>query len=534
MTISVTKDDLDIKTPDTVKISMEPRVPVFDPTLGIPVPPPPIQQPMPVHRLVTIGDSLTHGFQSGAILNTHISYPAIIAHELGWGSQFRFPTYNGQGGIPFNLEFLIRELEERYGSKLNWWEVAPAAFFIRNHMDRVEDHWETGPGSRLPQQSLLNHNLAVYGWDLRDALSKTFNDCAESMKKPTSNFLDQIVENANDRAALRVLNYSNRDLSPLNAALELSKQQPMQGNVQGDGIETLIVWLGANNALASVTNLDVVWSDRNPGSYTDLKAKNNFTVWDPKDFVAELGEVVKAVKKIKARNVIFGTVPHVTIAPIARGVGSKLRKGSRYFPHYTRPWISDRNFNPTKDPCITGQEARAIDCAIDMYNDAITEAVRDARNNNLNWHLVDVCGILDRLAYRRYANDPDAQPKWWSPYPMPQELIDLKDGPPDSRFYTSSSLGRLTGGFFSLDGVHPTTIGYGIVAQEFIRAMELAGVVFNQQDGKTKRTGPIRVDFQRLIRMDTLISNPPNALSSTMGFLDWADEHLSWIKRIWA
>ena len=33
---------------------------------------------------MTIGDSLTHGFQSGAIYNTQISYPRIIAWEMGW------------------------------------------------------------------------------------------------------------------------------------------------------------------------------------------------------------------------------------------------------------------------------------------------------------------------------------------------------------------------------------------------------------------------------------------------------------------
>ncbi len=37
------------------------------------------------HRLVVIGDSLTHGFQSGAIYNTELAYGAIVAHELGVG-----------------------------------------------------------------------------------------------------------------------------------------------------------------------------------------------------------------------------------------------------------------------------------------------------------------------------------------------------------------------------------------------------------------------------------------------------------------
>ncbi|MFH7026708.1 MAG: hypothetical protein ACHBN1_15170 [Heteroscytonema crispum UTEX LB 1556] len=61
------------------------------------------------------------------------------------------------------------------------------------------------------------------------------------------------------------------------------------------------------------------------------------------------------------------------------------------------------------------------------------------------------------------------------------------------------------------DGIHPTTISYGIIAQEVIKIMQLAGVKFYQNDGKTERTGEIKVDFQRLIAADTLISRtPPN------------------------
>ena len=53
----------------------------------------------PRHRLVTIGDSLTHGFQSGAIFNTDLSYPALIARELGWYDEFRRPKLHRLGRL---------------------------------------------------------------------------------------------------------------------------------------------------------------------------------------------------------------------------------------------------------------------------------------------------------------------------------------------------------------------------------------------------------------------------------------------------
>jgi hypothetical protein len=67
---------------------------VEDPTLGITVAN--AWQGAPVHRLVTIGDSLSQGYASGAVYQTDLSYSAIIADELGWDG-LRYPRYGGPG-----------------------------------------------------------------------------------------------------------------------------------------------------------------------------------------------------------------------------------------------------------------------------------------------------------------------------------------------------------------------------------------------------------------------------------------------------
>jgi hypothetical protein len=142
----------------------------------------------------------------------------------------------------------------------------------------------------------------------------------------------------------------------------------------------------------------------------------------------------------------------------------------------------------------------------------------------------DVGGLLDRLAQRRYIDDPVARPPWWQPYPLPPELRALTPVP-DSRFLTGDGKGgRATGGLFSLDGVHPTTVGYGILAQELIRVMRRAGVEFRHPDGSV-RPDPVTVDFTRLIRRDTLITRPPQNLTSGLAIVGWADEALDIINR---
>ncbi|NEP28828.1 MAG: hypothetical protein F6K49_45465, partial [Moorea sp. SIO3I6] len=95
------------------------------------------------------------------------------------------------------------------------------------------------------------------------------------------------------------------------------------------------------------------------------------------------------------------------------------------------------------------------------------------------------------------------------------------------RFFRSDATGRTSGGLFSLDGIHPTTIGYGIVAQELITMMQQqAGVKFYRKDGRTERHDPVKINFQRLIALDTLIYDPPKSLSSSLKWLDWLDQNL--------
>ena len=518
--------------PDDVVIRSEARRPETDPTLGIPVTID--RQGTPRHRLVTIGDSVTQGFQSGAIFKTSLSYPAIIANAMGWG-QFRYPTYDSPGGgLPLNLESLARQLEQRFGDKLDWFELPAALAFGQGYLDQIEDYWERGAGSIPPEpKSPINHNLAVYGWDLRNTLSRNADVIQAVLKaRPAKdNFLGEVVENHNERTAIRVLN-SARDpignaLSPVQAAAQLGREGSDTGTGNTtDGIETLIVAIGANNALGSILTFSVVWSDV---GYDNMTLNDKYTVWRPIHFQAELDRLVAEVKQIQARHVIFSTVPHVTIAPYARGVDRKVSPTSRYFPFYTLPWISDVAFTPNKHPHLTEQDARAVDSAIDQYNESITAAVRSARQAGKDWYLFDLCGLLDRIAYRRYLTPESAaaKPSWWDAvggkYELPAVLQALQPEL-DSRFFSADANGRIQGGIFALDGIHPTTVGYGIVAQEFIKVMQRAGVKFYGSDGITERQGEVKLDFQRLLALDTLVSNPPRSIASDLALLRWLDE----------
>ena len=519
-------------TPEGLEIRFKPRRPQFDPKLNIDVETD--RRGAPRNRLVTIGDSVTHGFMSAAIFRTDLSWPAIVAFELGELDRFRRPVYeppSGPGGIPLNIERALRSFESRFGSKLDWHEIVRAAKWLHGYLDEIEDYWERG-GINTPQGGEILHNLAIYGWDLRDTLTLTATRVRHRIGRARDDvwFPKQKIQDDNDRAALFVLDTArgpgNRALTPLGAARVLGTQGT-DASQAGPGIETLVVLLGSNNALQAVTKLKTVWSG---DDYDDVAKKGGFTVWRPEHFAAEWALVVEELRRIRARHVIVGTVPAVTIAPIARGVRGKVQLGSRYFPYYTRPWIRDADFDPDSDPNLTAQDARAVDSAIDAYNRTIIDSVAAAREDGLDWYLFDLGGFLDRLASKRYLSDPAARPDWWTPYPLPPEVASL-DPVPNTRFFASGPRGRTDGGLFSLDGIHPTTTAYGLIAHEVIAIMNLAEVEFRWPSGDRK-LDPGAVDFARVVASDTLITHPPTSLAGQMATLGWLDDKLDWVNTL--
>ena len=492
---------LDSQTPAEVIVTDVAPPRITDPTLGVPLGPPPVgAQPVPanpMNPLVTVGDSLTHGLSSGAVFHTGLSWPAQVATALGTTS-FTFPSYGGPiDGLPLNIEKVARRLQDRFGTGMSWWEKLESPKELQDIFDENEDYWERGPGSEPPAIDVRYQNLGIYGWDLRDALSYT---AARAAALAGVNVDDSIAgvkpDHDNDIAASSVLAPFGPDATQLSAAA--------WHGIHG-GIDTLVVALGANNALDAVVSKRVSWSG---DGFDRLDAKDAYNVWKPSHFAAEYALVVGAVKAITARRVILTTVPHVTIAPMAKGVnpadpGKKWQPGSRFFPYYTDPWIDDASFRPDKHRHLTHQQARAIDSAIDQYNTTITSAVGQARTEGRDWYVMDLCGLLDSLAYRRFDDDPlAAKRNDWVPYVLPTPIAML-----DTRFFLSNNTGRIQGGLFGLDGIHPSITGYGIVAQEVLDVLAVAGAT------------PHTIDFAALLQQDSLNAQPPALVQDMLEIL---------------
>ena len=500
------------------------------------------------HRLVCLGDSVTQGFKSGAIFEPETSFPAIIAWEMGLRDDaFRFAPFAGEGGLPLNIENLLRRLDHRYGANVNVWEIPQALASVRSWMDQTEDYWERGPGAAPLSYNGPFHNLAVWGFDLQDAFNVTAAMCREKTENPSDDWLLQIPDHAMYRTALRVLNpsHSTEPIDTEATGVKRAKQLAADG-----GIENLIVFLGNNNVLGSVLTLEFIESTDREINVED-PSERKATVWTPAHYATLLDRLVQEVEAIGAERVFWGTVPAVTIPPVTNGVGGRLEADPgvasphgksddpkwfrRYFNYYTRPWVPDDRFRPDEDKHLTGNQVIEIERTILSYKGSLKDrveehnGVRKGEGKDPDWFIVDTHWTLERLAFRRYREDPSVPPPpGWEPYKLPQAYVDLGL---DTRFLRAKNGRRIQGGFFSLDGVHPTTAGCGILAQEFIDVMHAAGVNFTRGDGHTERSEPVKVDYERVLKQDTMVYSLPQTLDDLWGKLVDGDQFVDIFKR---
>lgn len=483
------------------------------------------------HRLVTIGDSMTQGFMSGAIHRPELSYPAMLADALGVGGRFRLPDFGGQGGLPINIERIIRVLSTRYGEEVSFLETPAMLWLVSGLMDDTEDYWERGPGAGAQRAPGPHHNVGVWGFEVDDGRTLADAVCRAQIGTPRDDWFSQLPNASMYRTGRRVLNPQHETSANARAPTDVAQEIAADG-----GIENLIVYLGANNCLGTVTSLSI---DYVPTEQLDLlRPQRHGNLYRAEDFALHYRRLADSIHAIGAARVFVATVPHVTIPPVVRGVSPgrtvqvNPRNGRTYWEYYTRPWVWDPDFDPERHPHLTRAEAMQIDTEVDAYNTIIRETAADR-----GWHVVDVCAVLDALSFRSHGGHPQ--------YRWPTEAIEAFERNPDLRYLIHTHQGRKhvdldtrffhvvptngglpqpylvdEGGLFSLDGIHPTTIGYGIIAHEMRAAMQRAGV---------PDLAPLNWD--RIIASDSLVAAPPSMMTHLRKTLRHMDRR-GWLSKL--
>lgn len=453
------------------------------------------------HKLVVVGDSLSQGFNNGGIYRTDINFPSFIHRCFDPAPPFDQPSFTAQAGIPLNLEVLLRGLTDEFGEEVDWSEYAGAASHTFKTLKRIKKYWEGGLKDLSIQQSTPYHNQAIWGLAVNDSWMVNEKNSREyiATHKERYSVFGFLPEHAKFTTSRLVL---NPRLTPeFEENTQLRNIELLQ---QDGGIENLIVCLGHNNALGAVVNLNLTWSE--PEDLNAFMANRKHTIYRPEHFEIEYRELAERVSKIGAQRVFVPTIPYPTIAPVCRGVNSEFSSNHLgYFDYYTRFWIWDEDFDPAKHPFLTKDEAIQIDFAVDEFNSIIRKIARE-----YGWHVVPMAKNVASMARRRLGGEllrsyPDDFVAALKRNPNTIHLVD-SDGEANLTtdfIRVDKETGKLIkGGIFSLDGLHPTTIGYGLMANTYREVMRLAGVKFQK---------PMDWDF--IIAEDSLVTNPPALLS---------------------
>lgn len=517
-------------------------------------------------KLFTIGDSISQGFMSAAAARTEFAYSTLIASQLGLGLNvkdgYSFPTWEA-GGLPLNLELIMRALARRYGRDINAIEWLTVLQTINDVVNTSEEFYERGPGALRPPRpggygggTPSFDNVSVRGFDVADSWLVTPEVCREVIGRSGSGFFDNGYLTGPDfpfyRTALKVLNPT--DDSAFENFSQMSWLERHATKAKG-GVENLILWHGANNALGTVLKLSISQTPDNPArrpvamSHVE-RAARKWNLWHPNDFDAEYEEMFARVDRIMRANkapdwrVFIGTVPMVTIAPLAKGVGDTvtfdvpeddasgeplMRDGRRvthreaYYKFYTY-FPFDEAYAQGGGSCLNRQEALLIDNTIRQYNRKIKALAAKANREHgaQRYHIVDLAETLRALALKRNEGNPS--------YEFPR-FLEFKHPMVDTKYYFADTDGRLRqGGLFSLDGVHPTPILHGLIAWEFLKVMRAAGV-------KGGGGGPLVADFtddqwRAIFANDLLYSSPIPLMQELFAHRKLAEHLLGFVKAI--
>jgi len=448
-----------------------------------------------------MGDSMAQGFKNGGIYRTDLSFPALLARSMRPKPGFESPLFTAQAGIPINIEVLVRGMSDEFGDEISWRQSLNAGTHLYRTLRRIKNYWEGNSKSLKVEREMPYHNQAIWGISLSDTWLINEKYCREQIqsKKDQYSVFSVLPDNALYTTARMVLNPTFSKASETHSMIDNVKQLQADG-----GIENLICCVGHNNIVGAVTNLNLIFSEKD-----DLNAphgKRTCTIFRPQHFEDELRILFEKIYAIGPGRVFVPTIPYLTIPPATRGVNyDKTKPRTGYFDYYSRFWIWDEDFDPDKHPHLTRDDAITLDQHVDQYNAIIRELA-----DEFGFYVVPIGRYVQAAARRRHGSEHTQ--------PFPEPFVDaLKRNEktsylvePDGHIRLSTDFLRLKensrkidrGGIFSLDGLHPSTIGYGLIADIYKQFMEKQGVKFSGE-----------IDWDFVIANETLVTDPPLLLN---------------------
>lgn len=455
-------------------------------------------------RLFTIGDSISQGFMSGSAARTECAYSTLLASWMEIRN-YNYPRWPFPG-LPASVESVFRALNEKFDTSISGIEWLKSLKVINDILDISEDYYERGDGGKdkpYPGKVPFFHNVGIRDWTVADSWLVTPEVCRKMIGRSwIGEVTDAFLANPSAfiyRTALKVLDPNlNSNKSQLNW---------LEHHCVNEGVDNVVLWLGANNALRTVVTLKIKETPNDPSKRPhtmthEERMDSGWNLWHPEDFREEYKTLMEKADKILRKNksaswnVFIGTVPSVTAIPILNGLGEvkKIEGKGLYYQYYTY-FPFDEKFARDSGKFLSQDDAIKIDDTISAYNKTIKELVLQFNEIHLKesgrapYHIVDLAERFNTMAWQRNEGKPTYSfPEAWKKWPHF----------PDARYYHADNNGSVVrGGLFTLDGIHPSVIAHGLLASEFRSVMEASGVSFSRQ-----------IDWEAIRQNDTLYVKP--------------------------
>ena len=504
-------------------------------------------------RFAVVGDSLAQGFHNGAVRETEWSFPAILARSLGLrvgsdrSAEFRVPSIPGVG-LPINLVSALDAMRSATGDDVEGleWLCKTVPALVR-HLSQADDYYERGVGAKPLEFDGVFHNLGMYGLTTHESYTLTAEQCDQTVRDQEGRFFRNLVPFPTahqQRAARLVLNparspHRNRLTQLENLELLVRGSQAL--GIEPEPLDALIVWLGSNDCLKTVVQMEL--RDMPAASARTDAAGRRYNLTSKEHFDRDFDAVAERIDRILAGSrtrVYVGNVPDVTIPPLAKGFGVRDATTGLY-QKYGRFFL-DQRAPLSLCKTLSYAEALVIKTRIAAYN-ATIEKVCAKRE----WTLVDTAGVLDLLAVRRNAPaqlaqaDPrlarrdkdlrsslDALAKerlerYCDRIGVDEHpLQELKPAPSVLMFESNAASKRTQGGLTSLDGVHPSTVGYGIAAEGFLKHLR----------ADFPSLGHTRVPWPDVIHADHVLRHAPRVWDDVFSLMSAAQVPSDWVFRV--
>lgn len=517
---------------------------------------PPLYKP----RMVAVGDSLTAGMQDANLIaerQVH-SYPALVARQAGL--DFRQPLMSKEGAPP---RLFLSPGTSLGQTTWRYLQVGAAAAlpFAALALGVVPPEftlfplWYAGGMGSAPRPDTPVQNLAIPGFELRELTDvSNLKTLMRGMANKSEGSGELVATGPYTKYILQDGGWSGQGQSQIDKAVA---QDP----------DLVILWAGNNDALATALQGHVDDRSLTPmedrrwtyTSYNPLtgKRKEHQTCTVQPGFAQSLAGPQGSVTRLLAETdaeVVMMNVPDVTVVPFLHKLGEpvgelpfrlmlpggvdvteKIEKwvmpraikgegkdGRRFFPENTRvglPMIlaklthyfnvkSEHDLDVAlaamnrdggvfaEDEVLDPEEIGVIQKRTAEYNQLIAKLAGD----NPRIHLVDTHALLNRAA---------------------SEGLELRGEGPAQRItntFTGQRDERGFGGLFSGDGIHPSDVGYAIVANQVLDTIK-----------RDLKDDPRFEVFQAAPAVDekaALAADPHNQQKPTLMLSRWVTERL--------